>query len=941
MCAALVSQFRRLALDTNNFLRHLDWRLNRSHGGWTEWLGTDDTPVSAVFLTLAITWALLHGPILFNFESWFTVILAVLILVLQFLLFVKEPFKRDPFLYQGGILVLVAMGICLFGEDKEADLGSYKHLGVPLIVFLVLIVMFLARPLADRLVSTYRKRLGALEAPQQLPAYPQLLTKVDLFVSPPKPGFSGFELFLSFVTTPVRHPIGLLLPTAVVVLSVPQSRMTWSGLTAMAVAWVIVSVASADARLGAITVLGRHLFYSNGKVLLTLGLVALAACRYDEISYVATVINAAPGRTLFGYIAFLYVLLWFYELWTARTLTERLLPLFSNSPSPQCWVGYDLLSPPATKTLPSGRVLQVHGGGRFAVQGHYPTAQGGTGECFETYTIEHLIETLVFKGNPGEDNQMLEQRYSLDRLRRPIAAYLAVFNLVPFLVVLGLILWGHYGVTPKDEQPLGISGQPRIVKNLPPEAEWPTLPTQDARPRFRGLRNALFGAPRGRAILVAASGGGTRAALYTASLLRGLQELGALNDVVLISGASGGSAAAAYYVIHYNELVQAAPAPWNSASGGQPEDAWATYSDTMAYPFIEDVLRGSTELRCLTGRRSGELLAESFTRHLALRRREEVPLLRTLSQSPIGLIFGTTLVGEQRPKKSRGWHKGTCERSGGALLITNVAHRAFDPEVANVGCGCHLECIPVYDPQFDLCYAAALSANFPPVFSNAAITVEQSTDPKRKRYWVTDGGAAENRGIVALLRALKSALADEVASRANRASTTPPPKIIIIVADASALPLAFTQDRGLGSILAGGTQYATQLSQELLNQIANDYRTLAGKGWEEKLKLRHLVIPSKLYSDGGMGTHWMLPSSFSFDVPVEANGVRGKRLISLNQTQMKQLLVRLHARPGDGAITDRELDLEAVWLELTSGQVPDSGGHNHQRVWKDIKDDLR
>src|SRR5262249_23545180 len=53
--------------------------------------------------------------------------------------------------------------------------------------------------------------------------------------------------------------------------------------------------------------------------------------------------------------------------------------------------------------------------------------------------------------------------------------------------------------------------------------------------------------PARPAIVVVGSGGGTRAAMYTASVLNGLHGLGVDRDIVLLSGVSGGGVALAYF----------------------------------------------------------------------------------------------------------------------------------------------------------------------------------------------------------------------------------------------------------------------------------------------------------------------------------------------------------------------------------------------------------
>ncbi|MCK7509570.1 MAG: hypothetical protein MZV70_39710 [Desulfobacterales bacterium] len=103
-----------------------------------------------------------------------------------------------------------------------------------------------------------------------------------------------------------------------------------------------------------------------------------------------------------------------------------------------------------------------------------------------------------------------------------------------------------------------------------------------------------------KVILLAASGGGTRAALYTASALRGIAALGRLDDVVLVGGVSGGSAALAYFAIHRDQLLQQAPGSCTAAElervgngDASGVDAWCVYIAAMARPYIEDVLRGA------------------------------------------------------------------------------------------------------------------------------------------------------------------------------------------------------------------------------------------------------------------------------------------------------------------------------------------------------------
>ena len=117
------------------------------------------------------------------------------------------------------------------------------------------------------------------------------------------------------------------------------------------------------------------------------------------------------------------------------------------------------------------------------------------------------------------------------------------------------------------------------------------------------------------AIVVAASGGGTRAALYTATVMEGLHNLKADANVVLLSGVSGGGVAAAYFASHRASLLSDMKLPCG-AHDQQPLSPWQCYLDRMSMPFIRDVLQGAGEWRIQSEQPLGILLAESFGRRL-------------------------------------------------------------------------------------------------------------------------------------------------------------------------------------------------------------------------------------------------------------------------------------------------------------------------------------
>ena len=84
----------------------------------------------------------------------------------------------------------------------------------------------------------------------------------------------------------------------------------------------------------------------------------------------------------------------------------------------------------------------------------------------------------------------------------------------------------------------------------------------------------------------------------------------------------------------------------------------------------------------------------------------------------------------------------TSLSAGGRLILTNLADTdAFPDQGMPQAPSEYLAYVALNNPEIKLATAAALNANFPPVFSNAAVDVASS-----RRYWVTDGGATDNRG---------------------------------------------------------------------------------------------------------------------------------------------------------------------------------------------------
>ena len=208
----------------------------------------------------------------------------------------------------------------------------------------------------------------------------------------------------------------------------------------------------------------------------------------------------------------------------------------------------------------------------------------------------------------------------------------------------------------------------------------------------------------------------------------------------------------------------------------------------------------------------------------------------------------------------------------------------------------------VRDPDAPLTTAASMSANFPPVFSNTAVHLDHGSEGKERRYWVTDGGAVENRGVVSLLLAL-------LAEASEWTGDKPPPPIKILVADASATSLVYKEDRGIGAASAAKRQIADKLISELAREVAAAWQRLSGG--QSTAELVYLPMPEVLRS--GFGTHWQLPATVRISDPdgwflnSKSKFWRRPETITLNKRQIEEVVNLLYADNRTSDLVDPKL----------------------------------
>jgi hypothetical protein len=794
----------------------------------------------AFVATLALVWT---GTVLSNRRLWpVWVDLAIQITVI------------------GGIAAIIWIG----HSDTFQPNALYRHVFVAITAIISAALIFAAAA-GKILFREFRAGENNLD---------MCLERTELFAGPGGARTVTFiDVVRSLITLPARSPLELLLPPAIFGLLLPPEWLKLGVSVALGASFVALLFSGLNDRFGTMWNRAQSGFFRGGALVVSVLVIAFATARFAHFSYVETVLDTAAGQVIAFLVAAAYVLSWWYDYWTGRLLAQEVLLVIDDGAGNRACVPYPICAA-KTHVPADARVLQIHGSSRFvvvrprdftvsaaaAVPGS-PTVVATEGErspksdpnwhwYFQTYSLTGLIDTLALSGAPGG-----RARPAPERVRQRVSDYKRLVGgfAVVLAVLIGLLI--HRG----EQLPQLEAGASGNAKFSLADLVFDPAHIDQNRPM----------------ILIAASGGGTRAALFTAAVLEGLAAKDVAGDVVLGSGISGGGAALAYFAGHRLELVQ--------VDRDRREKAWDDFFTTMRQPFIQDVLEQATEWRMATGGRLGFLLRDSFEHRWALPTNRQ-----TLgSINDLGLILNTSLAGRfytsDLPDSARGMKLIDAERkyradysrsdvAGGRLILTNLKlATGFTNEALEHRGGRALP-IVIDDPNVRLECAAALNANFPPVFSNAAVDVGGDS-----RYWVTDGGVIDNRGMEMMLYALRQALATGPDGRRPKRL----PRIHVIVADASAFSEGFSQDRGVGPATSGGSQFAGQLAAELVRGIEAKYSEYGQSG---DFRFWYLMMPDELRTSTSFGTHWMLQPSITIahrTFPHERKTLTGQDTIEL------------------------------------------------------------
>jgi hypothetical protein len=648
----------------------------------------------------------------------------------------------------------------------------------------------------------------------------------------------------------IYHPLHLLLVPSLVCIMSPSGNQWAFASIAAGIAALVLTYGSLAVRWEQMVLYVKRWFLSGTPLLISLLVIALALMRLMEVQYVSTVLDAAPFGVIFVSVILAYVTFWMFEYWVNRWLAERLLGVLGAQNGADGYMEYLYARAPGGPISVSrdGQRLAIHGTGRMCVQGWFRRTQHEEWErpvsrAFHTYGLMEVFEQLAHGDR--------DATHAAREVNRRVRFYFGVANLALLALLIGLLKWHD-----NWERPLASFKVVSAHAEAVPEAG-------------HGDLAALLMDRAGKkrpAIIIAASGGGTRAALYTATALEGLSRLGRTEDIVLLSGVSGGGVSVAYFASRYDVLRR-------------PHDSiiseWNTFRNVVTEPFIQDVLEGVGELRVAKDVPVGQLLVESLSRRAFDRDNPKAPMRTFASIGKLPLILNTTISGH--PSTESTLLEGRvgvvsdldeCLRksypfaslAGSRLIFTNLSDAGgfpgSDSELPDV----RMDYRVVRDPEVPLAAAAALNANFPPVFSNARVRLKTDKIPncEAHSYYVTDGGATENLGLVSALYALRHTID-------GLQGVDPGLDIHIVAIEASAVTYDYSQDRGVGAATGGSKERINGgLTEELIDSIN---LKLKSKGLKP-LTVHYLPLPTAFRSRGGFGTHWMYAKQIRVSNPL-------------------------------------------------------------------------
>jgi hypothetical protein len=562
--------FRRLAVHIDDLCRTLDMRSQRYQNNLLSRFGVQRENLEGLLWPSLIATALWTGMPTLSLRQLTGLVIGAIFLVL---LVVFNRIARTPaqdLVVQVILLGLLAALIWFLGPDEAGTPAIvYRHLLIP-VVLIVGVVLLLAAAISKQLC-------GPL---QQVSAYPNYLHATELFLSRgtrlPLATGRAARVVLAVMSIFLR-PLHLLWLPGVAILISPPAFVNFFALATLGLMVVVLLLAANDERFdNSLQLLMRRLF-RNAALGVSLVVIVLAAARLMRSLYVTTVFDSASGPEIVLYLCFAYAIAWWYDYWTDRLLGQQLFLLIDQQAGGGCSTTYNYTGPKVAGVPATGRTIELLGLGRFLA--YCPNPAKPKQPYFQAWQYDDFFSVLASTGAAGGKGVPLPQQ-----IRQRVHGYLGCAGVIAlaFFAISGLQL--H-----------------RTAK----AGELPTTLLKPVGLKLSSLINSETRDKTQPVILVAASGGGTRAAVFTGAVLEGLSQTHS-RDILAASGVSGGAAALAYYASKRKNLSATNP------------DAWNPFFATFSMPFIQDVIERAAEWRMVEHGRLGVLEDGSLSRTLIL-----------------------------------------------------------------------------------------------------------------------------------------------------------------------------------------------------------------------------------------------------------------------------------------------------------------------------------
>ncbi|HEU4780506.1 MAG TPA: hypothetical protein VFS58_11545, partial [Steroidobacteraceae bacterium] len=722
---------------------------------------------------------------------------------------------------------------------SEAAGGFYPH------VYLVVLGILLGVALLARVLAWWMFRKVPVDTCEE---FSNSLKCADLLQDErDPPDVSWLRLLSAAVTGVFGHLLHFLLLPAFVAFIAPSTTLVPLVIGFAIISAVLLMYATLSTRWAQMLIHIDRWFLVGTPLVVSLFVIIIGIARLANFQYVTTVLDATPTGVLFIIMIMMYIAVWFFEFWINHWIGGELLGMLGDrKQSRKGWLPCQFQPDPKAEACwaeHSGRYIALHSPGRFVALGWYTHVdprrrKHPQGVAFTTFGFVELFYALGARFKTGTDKA--------HDIERRIRLYFGILNGL-LVVAMGLAI--------NKAVPLPLDVEPMVNQQTVAPGYAPAR-VDDA----LGARLTSQAAAGRPSIVVAASGGGTRAAVYTAVALEGIAQIDRARDVVLLSGVSGGGVSAAVFASRYDRLTTTRPGT-ATPSGDKP---WEEYVSVVSAPYIQDVLEGIGELRIAGTTSLGALLQESlehraFAKHPRTFGALEGPTL-ILNSAVSGHPYEDSQLmagriasprDEDCVEKARPY----ANLAGGRLIFTNLKNVSGFPQApkqpeAGLSDDPPDMWLPYSIVNIDavpLAAASALTANFPPVFSNARVILYTENQEECSRsYFVTDGGATENLGLVSALYALRGSLK----SLPEGAQIS---DIHVLAFEASAIDYDYSDDRGVGAATGGSKE---RLNAGLTQMLLEEVRGLVDKQGR-KLRVHYLPLPVAFRSRGGFGTHWM------------------------------------------------------------------------------------